>query len=252
MNLKHLKTVFTTICVIFSALFLTSLVNFESELNTVMCVFIFIYFMLISLVLVFLSQKYIVKERKIRILLFTGCMVASIVITIMGQTNFFPNDAKKTITVSAYGNKNEAALSAEAWLVDITINGKKSHLSEAKIEGDWKYDKEYDDLVYIPKGEGTVSFTLRMTDQVDLIFAKSEYSGLIGIDDGERYSEIDLYAKDAETYVYTAASIQKNENNPRKIIYVIGCILFFYYIAKNIFYVFYNKVKSQKKISGEK
>ena len=129
--------------------------------------------------------------------------------------SFYEIAQKCEIKIYTYGNKNEEAISANILLSSIIADGQELRLSEIPLQKGETYDPVYDDII-INNWNKEKIFTIALDafKEITLTFGYSPESGIIGIQDGENYTEIDLYNSEYSAYQYIVKSNLKKEYLP--------------------------------------
>lgn len=107
---------------------------------------------------------------------------------------FLPSTTKTSVILTAGKSKNELSKGYEVWLTDIEINGTKAQLNDYPVNGKWKHIGE--SIVYIidsPKEDSNLILNFSNASDVRLIFSGHLWSGVVGIQEGNKYTELDLY-----------------------------------------------------------
>lgn len=101
----------------------------------------------------------------------------------------------------------------EVWLTNIEINGQKDTPRDYPVSGNWRYvDKS---IVYTtgnPDDGNTLELEFKNAESIQLTFMKHNWSGGIGISDGEQYTEINLWDQSGSV-VYDVKNIIPPELN---------------------------------------
>lgn len=121
-------------------------------------------------------------------------LLLSILIYSILMSLFLPQTTASVVTLTANGDRNELSKGGEVWLTGIEINGQKARLDEYQETGKWK--RINGNIVYVPDQSGeNLNLVLHFPNASDvcLVFNKHKWSGIVKIQDGEKYSEMDLY-----------------------------------------------------------
>lgn len=81
----------------------------------------------------------------------------------------------------------------EVWIADIEINGQKDSLKTYPLSGKWEYINE--NIVYVPsdsQDEDMLELCFNNAKSVRITFWKHDWSGGLGIYDGDEYTELNL------------------------------------------------------------
>lgn len=109
------------------------------------------------------------------------------------------------VEITSYGYKNQSAISSEVWLTSINADGNELDLSKCALENGFTYNSDYDDIVF-PGIESGKKYTQRLLlkpyMKTIISFATGPYCGIIGITDGENYTEFDLYSINSDVFQY--------------------------------------------------
>jgi len=92
------------------------------------------------------------------------------------------------VTITATGEKNEASLSSEVWIVDIAVDGKNLNLSRYLTDG-W-VRKEGGELV---STEGSVTLKLKQYQNLYIGFVAHPWSGIVEVTSPSGTERDDLY-----------------------------------------------------------
>lgn len=100
----------------------------------------------------------------------------------------FPQSAKTTIYLT--GGVDPVG---EVWITNIEINGQRDTLRDYFLSGKWKHIKG--NIVYVPsnsQADNTLKLSYKNAESVKLTFMKHNWSGGVGISDGDEYTELNL------------------------------------------------------------
>lgn len=154
-------------------------------------------------------------EKARKNLLIVALLVNAFFLLLSYET--FNVNKSSEIVIYSYGNKNELSSAASVRLVSISSDGTEINLSSIPLPENFVYDSVYDDIIYegLERGkEAILPLHLEAAENIVLTFASNEYCGLIGIQDGENYQEIDLYNQENSAYYYNVRSNIKHETFP--------------------------------------
>lgn len=131
-------------------------------------------------------------------------LVIAITIVMGIFTGFLmPSSEMNTVTLIADGKCNEESKGGEVWLSNVLVNGEQTSLRQYVTPKNkrWKYIKNsvvYVDDPSVEQKNLTLSFV--NAESVELVFSRHGWSGIVGIQDGDEYTELDLYGNSSITY----------------------------------------------------
>ena len=166
---------------------------------------------------------------------------------------FLPQNTTSVVTLTANGDRNEFSKGGEVWLTGIQISGQKANLADYQETGKWTRIKG--NIVYVPdQSVENLNLVLHFPNASDvcLIFNKHKWSGIVGIQDGDKYSELDLYDFAGEVK-YQVENINPFEYSVTKILLSSLLIIFLVFLILRLLnspYISSNSSKRRVTVCG--
>lgn len=226
--MKYLIWLYKIVICLCSSGYMTFYMNQYTLTTGLQIVFVYSYFFAISLIVLFLYEKYIKKKIKFmkkRLFTFASVIIALCVIFVFKEQIIPEKFYNNNIVISSSQNNNEKSLGNEVWITQIQINNKDIALSSIELPNGWFYKKDENALYANLLDKSFEPFTLHIENMKvsNITFVKHAWSGIVSIDDGHKTLDVDLYNKDGDSYllsVYGKSNIMFNE---RILLYI--CIL---------------------------
>lgn len=224
------------------SVYLTFLVDIFTLNNNLKRAFIFGYFAAICALFLCLKKCFLKFSRTGRPVWYTAAVVVlSASVLILFQDTFLPPLRNNLITL-------QADESGEVWLIEATVDGKLTPLSQLNIAENynWQYIAEYDDYVYYP-GESSQNNSLILDivgSDIGLNFAVNSWSSSVFITNDKGESEtIALRTGDAKqsklTYTETGGRLYSVSE---KIIFNLGALLVTVFFMDLIVVILWKKI----------
>ena len=179
MGRKH--TGAACIAISLASVYLTFVLDVYALNTKLKCLFIFVYFCIMGVVLTWLRRRFIPKSSR-NTRLVAGVLAA--VLLIGFQDFFLPLERETLITLSAVGENGERP-QKEVWLSAIEIDGQRVSMADVAVENNdhWAFIPEYGSYAFYPaEGVHENWLTLRvLAKDVGLQFEKNSWSGEVEV-----------------------------------------------------------------------
>lgn len=204
------QRIWRSILICFASLYLTFLVDLYTINSIRQYLFVFLYFIIASHILIYLKNRFIGKCDRAAIF---GATAAALIIVCLFQNTFLPLIQETTISLTAAG-QNDESTGREIWLAEVTMDGSSIPLSELEITEcvGWIYGAEWDDYVYYPKSgneDNILSFQIT-SQKLDLRFASGPWCGIVKIITPNDTESLDLSSTNSGSAVdYTVSTARQ-------------------------------------------
>ena len=188
----HMKIILKEIAVVLVSLYLTFIVDMYTLNTTLKYIFAFVYFILISNVIIYLKEKFLSVSNvpfKTKII----CLLLSLGVVIGGQSYFFPKVQETTISLTALPCSD--GIYREVWFTSLKVDGEERQISQLLVDSNtgWNLESAYDDFVFYPmessNEENHLTFNL-VGQEINLGFANNAWSGTVNITVNSSFTEV--------------------------------------------------------------
>ncbi len=158
---------------------------------------ILVYLVLATYLLLVWIRKEIGKLKK-RHYLLTG-IFAVVALLFCGQNVLLRFGKDTSISITAVGKSNDAALSSEVWLQSIEADGVSIDLSSIPLAEGWQHNGA---LFSCPtEKEYTQTILVKNADSIKIYFGMHAWSGGVLVETSTQRKEIDLYSQEGSAYI---------------------------------------------------
>lgn len=254
MTTKILKLIFNVL----SSFYLMKVVDEITLTTNLQRCLVFTYFFALIYILEYISNKYLVKKctRKELIQIMLVSLMCTAIFTLCKGKKLIPSNYVDTnVSISTTKNKNIKSEGNEVWILGININGKPIDLGTIQDITGFSRGDAGELVADTNKNDATLNLFVRGEDNVEIIFGKHAWSGIIQIKHLDNVETIDLYDEAGSQYKYYVQPNEKETSTFYKISMIIISVFVIYYAFSLICIFLYIKlfpIKNEKQLSEKK
>lgn len=233
--MKQLKRFLPILGCILSSIYLTYILGQNALATKLHIGFAFIYFLIIGGIILYCYEKFLAKkitriyDRKIIVISF----LFTLLIIISNYNGMLPKlYLDNQIIIEATGEKDIKSNGAEVWVTKISVDKNNIDLSEIPLSSGWEY-KSDSNTIFINASENSkqpLSLDLPKGDQIEILFVKHGWSGIVNISDGSETSTVDLYDLNGSTYSHNISGRSYCFPNYLNVLLIIGSMILIYFL----------------------
>lgn len=227
MSVNHNKNwrIISVLLIILSSIYLTFIVDVYTLNTLTKKVFVFLYFCVMSEIVVWLRRKYF-GSAKLRELI--PSILLSMLLLALFQGKIIPNWEAQEVILRA--NVFDAYPTGEVWLVGAELDGQAiepSQLGELTVNG-WVFSPENDDYVFYPaeNSETNMLSFYASAETVGLWFTSNQKSGSVLIEEDGKTERFVLRSGESqdELLLYTLSMVRE-QSLPERIVLGTGALI---------------------------
>lgn len=215
--------------------FLTFLFRLKIDIDFGQTIFLFCYFILLSIILLIIYKKYLININCNKFLYIVIASVLSVIICTSNSTNFFKAYQSSSISLCIVDKLNNEK--EDIWISDIFIDGESMNLSKISLPNGWIYNTDWNDIISNSTYPDPLKIGFPKATDIEVAFAynKSFVSKIELNDTNNVYmgNEISLIPR-GDNFIYKVKGNLIHFNQAQYLMLNILCFILFSYL---IFYL---------------